>query len=385
MKYLARTLSVLCLCVTPLCAADLPNKDALGLNEALQTLVSEHKDNVGLVGVGAMIMQDGEVVASAVAGERKHRSGVLLTSQDKWHIGSITKSFTATMIARLVERGELTWDTTVGDIFSDSENLSEAWQQVTVEQLLTHTSGASNNLKFPVGFFLREPPAEGPARMAARKALTLDFLKNDPVSPAGTTFLYSNPGTLLAGVMAEKISGLSWEDLIRQEIFIPLGIQSGGFGLPRDQQNKIEQPRGHKSTLGFILSVEADNSIVIGPAGSIHISLRDLLVYANDQLQGEAGGGKLLKAENYKHLHTPKLNGYAFGWVVKPYEDWASGPVIWHNGSDGHWFALLAIMPASNTVIAVTSNDKRGKPDSEIAWPLVRKAAQLSGITNNLN
>lgn len=103
--------------VAPISAAEPSNTQIPDMNKSLSYLVSKHQENLGLVGLGAMIMQDGEILASAVAGERKHRSGVLLTDKDKWHIGSITKSFTATMIARLVERGELTWDTTIGEVY----------------------------------------------------------------------------------------------------------------------------------------------------------------------------------------------------------------------------------------------------------------------------
>jgi CubicO group peptidase (beta-lactamase class C family) len=347
-------------------------------NQMLNRLVVERRDNLGLVGLGAMVMQDGKVIASAVDGERKYRSGVLLTDQDKWHIGSITKSFTATMIARLVERDELTWNTTIGDVYADSTTISESWHSVTVEQLLTHTSGASNDFSPTLSYLFRKP-AEGSARMAAREALILKFLKDkEPESPAGSRFFYSNTGVLIAGVMAEKITGLPWEELIRNEIFTPLGIRSGGFGSPEDQETKLEQPRGHKSFLGFIVAVDTDiNRPVLAPAGGIHIALEDLLIYANDHLQGEAGRGKLLKAETYQHLHKPILEDYAYGWVVKPHEAWANEPVIFHAGSNGHWYAELAILPDSNAIIAIVSNDLRSHPYEEITRPIFEGAVRL--------
>ncbi len=376
-----RSLPALCALTIASLAAAAPNVEKQSWSPALDRIVTEHRDNLGLVGLGVMIMKDGEIIASAVAGERKHGSGIPLTEQDKWHIGSITKSFTATLIARLVERGELSWDTTIGDVIAGSAEISEAWQRVTVEQLLTHTSGASNKLKRPFSYLFRDHP-EGPDRMIAREALVLDFLKDEPVAPAGSKFLYSNAGALIAGVMAERATGSSWEDLIRREIFAPLGIHSGGFGHPEDQAQDLEQPRGHKSFLGFTVSVDEDPTIVIGPAGSIHMSLRDLLVYANDHLQGETGGGKLLEPESYRKLHRPVLDHYAYGWVVNPHAEWSKGPVIWHNGSNGMWDALLAISPKTRTIIAITSNDGRRALAGDATGPMLEKAAQLLAGAN---
>lgn len=181
--------------------------------------------------------------------------------------------------------------------------------------------------------------------------------------------------------MAERVTGSSWEDLIRREIFGPLGLRSAGFGHPEDGSQSLEQPRGHRSLMGFIISVDDDPTVVIGPAGSIHMSLADLLVYANDHLQGEQGQGKLLRAETYRKLHTPVLDNYAYGWVVKPHAEWSNGPVIWHNGSNGMWDALLAISRRTNTIIAVVSNDGRRALAGDAAGPTLEKAARLLADT----
>lgn len=376
MNPITRGCVFLCALAAPCLAAAEPSSAQADLSRALQRIVSEHRDELGVVGFGAMVMRDGEVVASAVAGERKHGSGVALTDQDKWHIGSITKSFTATLIGRLVERGVMSWDTTIGEVFSDLTAMHERWRPVTLAQLLTHTSGASSSFKRPWSYYFRTHD-EGAERSDARETLVADFLKNEPAAPAGTKFMYSNAGYLIAGVMAERKTGSTWEDLIRKEIFRPLQLRSGGFGHPEDLNRQLEQPRGHKTTLGFIVSADSDPVLVIGPAGSIHLSLRDLLVYANDHLQGAAGRGKLLRPETYERLQRPVLDNYAYGWIVLPNEEWAKGALIWHNGSNGMWDALLALLPGSNTIIAVTSNDGRRIGEGDKTWPILEKAARL--------
>lgn len=375
MNPIASSLFALALCFSVTWAIAMP--ESRKSQQSLEHLVAEQRSHLGLVGLGVMVMRDGEVIASAVAGERKHRSGVHPTDQDKWHIGSITKSVTATMIARMVERGELNWDTTIGDVLGDSFDVSESWRSITIAQLLTHTSGAPSSFRPPFSYLFRTYH-EGAELSEARRTLVEKFIKKNPITPAGSQFAYSNGGFLIAGVMAEKLTGLSWEDLIRREIFAPLDLKTGGFGHPQDPKNELGQPKGHKKRLGFMHTTDDDPVNLIGPAGSIHMSMEDLLKYANDHLLGEAGGGKLLKAETYQKLHTPVLDNYAFGWVISSTEEWANGPVIWHNGSNGYWYALLAIVPSSNTVIAITSNDGRLASASDMGWPLLEKLADLT-------
>jgi len=346
------------------------------LDKALNQMVSEHMDKAGLVGLGSMILRNGEIIASAVSGDRKKGSGVSLTDKDQWHIGSITKSFTATMIARLVEKGNIKWNSSIKDIFPEVQELNGAWHKVTFEQLLTHTSGAPSNFSFFTNF---KKPAEGSERMAARESAVLSVLKNAPETTPGSTFTYSNVGFTIAGVMAERITGLPWETLIRQEIFIPLQIDSGGFGPPQDIKGNLEQPRGHSKFLGFTIAAgtEDDNTPILGPAGTIHLTMTDLLSYAKEHLQGAKGQGTLLNKNTYQRLHNPALNGYAYGWLVSPPQEWAKGPVIWHNGSNTMWYALLAIMPGLNTAIAVTSNDGNIGGAESSAWEIIKQSSLM--------
>ena len=111
------------------------------MDQEFTSFVSELRRKTGLIGLGAMLMQDGEIAASAVDGKRKKGSRISLTESDQWHIGSITKSFTSALISRLVENSCLSWDTTVSDVFFEAD-IHDAWRSVTLAQLLTHTSGA---------------------------------------------------------------------------------------------------------------------------------------------------------------------------------------------------------------------------------------------------
>jgi CubicO group peptidase (beta-lactamase class C family) len=341
--------------------------------DSLARLITDLRKEKNLVGLAAMVMVDGEVEAAAAQGERKKGSGVPLEIGDRWHLGGITKSITATMIARLVEAGRMQWSDTVGEIFPEAA-VHEDWKPVTLRQLLTDTAGAPAN--FPKDVWRKRPPL-GPECTQARREVVLNVIADKPAYPPGKKYVYSNVGYTIAGAMAEKVTGATWEDLVKREVFEPLKLRGAGFGPPKSSDATLEQPRGHRKVLAGKVEVDdtADNTPIMGPAGIIHMTLRDLCTYANEHLQGELGEGKLLSAETYKKLHTPELDNYACGWVrnepneVIPYTEY------WHNGTNTYWYALVAFIPEKYIVVAVTSNDGDFEKVEAAACEIVKASA----------
>lgn len=336
----------------------------------LEDLVTHLRQENKLVGLATMVMVDGKVVDSAVDGERKSGSGVKLEIGDRWHLGSITKSITATMIARLVESGQMKWTDTIADCFPDA-SIHEDWKPVTVRQLLTHTAGAPDNFSFWVRLKSPEP---GPESTKARRKSILDVLADKPLHPPGEKFSYSNVGYTIAGAIAEKATGLSWEDLVKQQVFEPLKLSSGGFGPPESSAEKLEQPRGHINALfGWKLPADDDddNTPVMGPAGTVHMTLKDLCTYATEHLNGGLGRSGLLAADTWKQLHEPELNQYACGWIRKETSAEIPHAMYWHNGSNTMWYALVVFVPEKKMVVAVTSNDGDIPAAEAAAWEIV--------------
>lgn len=276
------------------------------------------------------------------------------------------------MIARLIEKDELSWNLSINDVFFDVDGLHAGWADVTLVQLLTHTSGATVDFPFSVR---RKKPAEGLERKIARESAVINTLKNEPMSAPGSEFSYSNVGYTIAGVMAEKKTGLDWEELVRREVFNPLQLLSGGFGPPQDSNEALGQPRGHKRILGFTVAagLQDDNTPIMGPAGSIHLSLKDLALFTNEHLQGELGHGTLLNANTFRKLHSPILNRNAYGWIVSSRKQLGVGSVIWHSGSNAMWYALVAFIPGINTIFVVTSNDGNIESAQQSAWNIVNR------------
>ncbi|HEY4311326.1 MAG TPA: serine hydrolase domain-containing protein [Pirellulales bacterium] len=342
--------------------------------EWLARLVADLRQQNKLVGLGAVVMVDGQVVATAVDGERKLGSGVSVELGDRWHIGSVTKSVTATMIARLVESGKMQWSDTIGARFPNAA-VHDDWKRATLAQLLTHTAGAPAN--FPMWVLLVRP-AIGPECTKKRHEAVMNVIAQKPVSPPGQKYAYSNVGYTIAAAMAEMATGVSWEDLVRREVFEPLALESAGFGPPKSPDDTLPQPRGHLRTRDRKTSVSDNSDItpIIGPAGTVHMTLGDLGTYATEHLRGELGTGNLLSTETYRRLHAPNLENYGYGWVMKKPTDDLPYTTYWHNGSNTMWYALATFIPDKHMAVAVTSNDCDISQAQSAAWSIVQASAK---------
>ncbi len=117
---------------------------------------------------------------------------------------------------------------------------------------------------------------------------------------------------------------------------------------------------------------EADNTPIMGPAGTVHMTLQNLCTFASEHLLGQLGSGKLLSAETYKTLHTPELDAYACGWLRKEPSADIPYTTYWHNGSNTMWYALVVFIPDKNMVVAVTANDADFDQAEAAAWEVVK-------------
>lgn len=287
-----------------------------------------------------------------VDGRRAVNRGEAVTIADKWHIGSCTKSMTATLVARGVEAGAIGWNDTVGQVLGGAiGDTRPEYRDVTYRHLLSHRSGLAANLD--VAEMLKFPRESADARgdrvAYARAVLTL--------APAGRKeahFEYSNSGYIVAGAMLEARLGAPWETLLRDRVFAPLKMTGAGFGAP-GTPGAYDQPVGHAANAAGSLEPfppggpVTDNPAVVGPAGRVHATLDDLLKY----LSAHCFRAPILKPESWQMLHTPPFGGdYALGWERR-------GDAVWHNGSNTLWYCEIIADPKRGIVAAAAANDGR--------------------------
>jgi D-alanyl-D-alanine carboxypeptidase len=315
-------------------------------------------------GIAIAVVDAGGIRALGVAGVRAVGSAERLQPDDKFHIGSCGKAMTAGLILRLREQGKLDLDAPITRYLPDVK-ADDAWKSVTLRHLLQHRGGFSHEADFEQLPFLRvaRTPEQGRSSLAER------VLAKPPTGKVGT-FDYSNIGYTLAGHIAEVAGGASYEQLMREEVFRPLGMATAGFGPPATptttpanppgETEKLDQPLGHSpATRPIAVGVLADNPAALAPAGTMHMSLRDWARFSAAVLSpGEQGW---LSRDSIALLSTPPESAdgsdqnprYALGFGIT---DTRNQRTLTHAGSNTLWFAQILLLPDSGWGILVATN-----------------------------
>lgn len=319
-------------------------------DEAVTSVLKPIRQKSGVPAMAGAVVTSAGVQFVGAVGVRKRGTEIPVTLTDQWHLGSDTKAMTATLIARLVERGRLRWDTTLAEVFPDlAPQMHSDFKKVTLLHLLSHRAGLPANVDLA--------NYAGDDAVALGLRAVREELAKKPRHAPGSTYGYSNLGYIIAGAVVEKITGQSWERAVSTEVFDPLQMKTAGFG-GTGTPGQIDQPWPHQSD-GQPMSENGpavDNPPVMGPAGRVHCTIQDWAKFVQDQLRGERGEPALLKRETYQKLHKPPFGGdYALGWVVLQ-RDWGGGTVFNHAGDNTMNLANVWIAPQRDFAILVCVN-----------------------------
>jgi CubicO group peptidase (beta-lactamase class C family) len=320
--------------------------------ESLDALLEPIRAQFELPALGGAVVTGKGLIAVGACGVRARGKDVKVTVDDKWHLGSCTKAMTATLVAKLVERGDLKWSTTIGEVLTPwSQKRKDAWRDVPIEWLLQNRSGMCGN---PPGALWSKLWKTEDSPSTARAWFAGQLLEVEPEAEPGTKFIYSNQGFMVAGALVQKLKKTSWEELMVDELFTPLGMHSAGFGPP-GTAGKLDQPLGHASE-PIDVGPRADNPPALGPAGTVHCSLGDWAKFVAAHLNGANGVDGALKAGTFQKLHTSAPGQeYAMGWG-RSAREWAGGDVLTHSGSNTMWFCVVWIAPKKDVAFLATTN-----------------------------
>jgi len=215
-------------------AADQPQS----LNSTLEPYLKEF----GLPALSAAAFKNGDIIAAGAVGTRRAGENLPVTIDDKFHLGSDSKAFTALLAGMYVQQGKLRWDSTLAEIFPElKETMDPEFAKITVEELLSHSSGLAD--KDLLDLVNRSYQQDG--NMDDVRYWMLKETAPKPLDhPRGSKFSYSNLGYTLAGVILERLSGKTWEELVEEKIFEPMGFQSAGFG-PQASLGQVDATLGH--------------------------------------------------------------------------------------------------------------------------------------------
>ena len=343
------------------------NSKSTKIQNTLKETVAQHR----IPGVIAAIASSKGIVAIGTAGIRKAGSRETFTENDVVHIGSCTKAMTSVLIATLVKDKVLSWETTVIEVFPELRNrIHPEYHTITIWELLTHRSGVPSNA--------RDWWSYGGMQIQKRRiAILKDTLKAAPKNTRGK-HLYSNLGYMIAGCMAERLAGSTWESLMQERIFNPLGMSSAGFGPP-GKRGGNDQPWGHNRKGEDWNPLQSDNAKSLGPAGTVHCTIEDWAKFIAIQLPD--GNHLSLNQTQLKKLIAP-TGSYAGGWIIGK-RSWAEGIILTHSGSNTMWHATAWVAPNTDRAFMVVTNSCDNNSNA-ISDKLIAKLIEIDRGTDEI-
>jgi CubicO group peptidase (beta-lactamase class C family) len=270
--------------------------------------------------------------------------------QTKFEIGSMTKQFTALLVLQYVNEGKIKLDGHLGDYLPYYRK--DTGSRITVRQLLDHTSGLPNFISAP-GFL------EGPA--SRTKFTVRDFAEKycsgDLEFEPGTKFNYSNSGYFLLGAVLQQVSGKSYEQILRERIFTPLGMHDSGYThaeaiIPHRAAGYERSESGLRNARFYDMSIPF-------AAGALYSTVGDLFLW-DQALYGD----RLLPAGLRDLLFKPNLQNYGFGWgilIPEPRSPYAGEQIPMHGGAIFGFQSVIERIPAHKELIVLLDNNDSPK------------------------
>jgi len=252
-----------------------------------------------------LVAEGGKVIYKNGFGFANMEWNIPNTPDTKFRVGSVTKQFTAMLIMQLVEEGKLKLDVPITTYIPDYPK--DKGDKITIHHLLTHTSGIPNYTSLPtLNDFMRDPitPLD---LVKIFWDLPLDF---EP----GEKFSYSNSGYIVLGYIIEKVTGESYEDVLKEKIFEPLGMKNSGY----DHTEVIIPKRASgydKVGTDYFNTSYLDMSVPYS-AGSIYSTVEDLYLWDQALYTEKLLSKNYLDKMFIPYAKPPFAEGYGYGWAL---------------------------------------------------------------------
>jgi CubicO group peptidase (beta-lactamase class C family) len=313
-----------------------------------------------LPGLAMAVVVDGEVVLSRGWGVRDLGTGEPVTEDTLFAIGSCTKAFTTMVLGTLVDEGVIEWDEPVITYLPDFRLQDDhATRNLTVRDLVTHRSG------LPRHDFLWYNASYTREELVHR----LRYLQ--PFADLRERYHYQNLMFLAAGYLAEQVSGRTWEDLVRERIFTPLGMERSNFSV-RDSEVDDDHATPHSERDDLMQTIPFRDITTVGPAGSINSSVAEMARWLMLQLgEGTLDDRQVVQPSTAREMFTPQtvmsgfptdkdsfLTSYGLGWALTAYRGHYRAH---HGGGIDGFVAMTTVMPLDGVgIIALSNSDTTG-------------------------
>jgi len=352
-----------------------PKIDAAYWQRRLAILAERHK--IPGAALGILRVQPGrdDELVEASWGYANQPAGVEATIDTVFQIGSISKVWTTTMAMQLVDEELLDLDAPVAEVLPELRLADpEVAKTVTMRHLLTHTSGIDGDVFIDTG--------RGDDCVEKYVALLPDVRQNHPI---GATWSYCNSGFVLAGRVIEKLTGLTWDEALREKIYRPLGL-TRTVTLP-------EEAIRFRAAVGHV-DVDGERHVApvwhlprsLGPAGLICSTPAEVLSFARMHLVGGVApdGTRLLSEHSVAAMASYQTDvpdtyilgdSWGVGWIRF---GWDGQDLVGHDGNTGGQAAFLRLLPEAGLAVTLLTN---GGHDRDLYEDLYREIfAEVAGV-----
>ena len=335
---LKRSLVISALCVAAVAAT----KDSEQALTARMDQVVHYFADDGLFSGTLLVARGDQIVFHKAYGYANYEWKIPNTLDTRFRIGSLTKQFTAAGILLLEQRGRLEKGSEVrveDRLQKYIPDIPPAWEPITLHQLLTHTSGITT-------YTLRRRAWPNNTPMDAGKLIA--FLRDGPLDfPPGTQMRYDNSGYYLLGAIIEKVSGRSYDDFLRENIFAPFGLN--GTGYDHSSRAIPHRASGYdRLGPGDVTNAEFMDMSVPYAAGALYSTTADLFKW-----QQVLYGNELLDSTELTKMTTPALQEYGYGLFINTDHNRKR---YWHTGGINGFRSVLEYFPESKVTVACLSN-----------------------------
>ena len=316
---------------------------------AIEKAVEEKRQQLGIPGLSLVIVKDDRVVYMKGLGFKDFERKVPVTPDTLFAIGSSSKAFTGMLVAMAADAGKLSLDDSPKKYLPYFKLQDpEADAKITLRDLLSHSSGLNRtDLAWISGVLTREEVV----RVASQAK---------PTAKLREKFQYQNVMYAAAGEIVGRVENSTWEKLISERIFKPLGMKSSDTSV-------AEMQKARDYSFGYIYEdatketrrVPTRDLPAIAPAGAINSNARDMAQWLRLMLGGGAFEGKRLVSEkSFEELVKPQMKiegpvSYGLGWFLR---DWKGHKVVEHGGNIDGFNAQVALMPDQRLGFVMLTN-----------------------------
>jgi CubicO group peptidase (beta-lactamase class C family) len=330
------------------------NVDSLiRIEQYINSVVKGQMETFEVPGLAFGLIMNNKVIYAKGFGVQSLDSKIPLSDSSLFHMASVSKPFVATAVMQLVEKGRISLDSLLISYLPYFRMADERYKEITIRHILTHSSGIPNVKDYEWD----KPQYDDLAAERYVKSFSDKYLKNNP----GEKFYYSNAGYDILADLISKVSGLTFEDYMKKNIFEPIGMSRSTFLKPEVPVHLGTSPHNLDDSLEMTVSRIYPYNRIHAPSSTLHSNIHDMILWAKMYLnKGKINNNQIIQKSTYELLTTPQIaKGNRDSMCLSWHHSRIGSKVMYsHTGGDVGYSTFFAFIPENSTAVFVMGNNR---------------------------